>query len=408
MPGLRVIPESVPSECTVMADVETGIDEVMDDIIAGLTRPLTAEEKSPQTNDSGKSTRLIFKGKLKEINQFFYRRGWTDGLPIIPPTEDEVAEMLTGTDLSPDYLVGKIVPRLGKATVEKIAVNAVMAGALPTHLPVLIAATEALLEPGAVLHWLHSSGASPGAFWAINGPIRHDILVNCSYGVLSPGNIANSAIGRAMGLIIKNIGGVRKGVEEMGCTGNAAKYTLVVGENEEESPWEPLHVERSFDKSDSVITQFTAFPDINSIGGQGTDAKGILNAIISRAAGRSTGMACIMLTPAYATTLAKEGLSKLDVKKYIVENTKTPYNPRSAQMAGKPPEHKIGDLVPIYASPEKIMIVVGCGSGPVGGVGLHGGVNLGRDFVSKQIKLPKNWNKLVNKYKSIAPTYLLY
>jgi hypothetical protein len=316
--------------------------------------------------------------------------------------------MLIGTDLPADHLVGKIVPRSGKATVEKIAVNAVMAGALPTHLPVLIAATEALLEPGAVLHWLHSSGASPGAFWAINGPVRNDILVNCSYGVLSPGNIANSAIGRAMGAIIKNIGGARKGVEEMGCTGNPAKYTLVVGENEEESPWEPLHVERNFDKNDSVITQFTAFPDINSIGGQGTDAKGILNAIISRAGSRSTGMACIMLTPAYAATLAKAGLSKQDVKKYIVENARMPYNPRSVQLADKQLEQHPGDLIPIYAGPEKIMIVVTCGSGPVGGVGLHGGINLGSDFVSKQIKLPKNWNKLVNKYKSIAPTYHLY
>ncbi|MBN1188296.1 MAG: hypothetical protein JXA46_00950 [Dehalococcoidales bacterium] len=408
MPGIRVIPESVPSECTVMEDVETGISEVMNDIISGLTRPLTREEQSPSPSDSGSSSRIIFKGSLKEVNQFFYRRGWTDGLPIIPPTEEEVAEMLTGTDLPSDYMVGKIIPRSGKATVEKIAVNAVMAGALPTFMPVLIAATEALLEPGAVLHWLHSSGASPGAFWAINGPIRNDINVNSSYGVLSPGNIANSAIGRAMGLIIKNIGGVRKGVEEMGCTGNPAKYTLVVGENEEESPWESLHVERGFNKDDSVISQFTVFPDLNSIGGQGTDARGILNAILSRISSRSTGMACIMLTPAYAGTLSREGMTKNDVKQYLSENAMMPYNPRSAQQAGSSTQYKPGDLVPIFSDTDRIMIVVTCGSGPVGGSALHGGINLGSDFVSKKITLPSNWNTLVKKYKHIIPSYYLY
>ena len=408
MPGIRILPESVPSECTVMEDIESGVNAVMDDIVAGLTRPLSAEEKSPQTKDSGKPSRIIFKGSLIEINQFFYRRGWTDGLPIIPPTEEEVAEMLAGTDLPPDHLVGKIIPRLGKATVEKIAINAVMAGALPTYMPVLIAGLQALLEPGAVLHWLHSSGASPGAFWAINGPIRNDIFVNNSYGVLSPGNIANSAIGRAMGFIIKNIGGVRKGVEEMGCTGNPAKYNLVVGENEEESPWEPLHVERGFIREDSVITQFTAFPDINSVGGQGTDAQGILNAMISRLHGRGAGMACFMVTPAYAAILSRGGFTKKDVKVFIAKNAKAPYNPRSAPITERNQQQQTGEPVPLFSDPDKIMIVVTCGSGPVGGSVVQGGINLGSDFVSKKIELPANWSKLVNKYKSIVPTYLMY
>jgi hypothetical protein len=408
MSGIRIVPESVPSECTVAEDIEEGINAAMEDIITALTRPLSPEEKSPQPKNSGQSSRIIFKGKLQEVNQFYYRRGWTDGLPIIPPTEEEVAEMLTGTDLPPDHLVGKIIPRSGKATVEKIAINAVMAGALPTYMPVLIAGIEALLEPGAVLHWLHSSGASPGAFWAINGPIRNDIFINNSYGVLSPGNMANSAIGRAMGFIIKNIGGVRKGVEEMGCTGNPAKYNLVVGENEEESPWEPLHVERGFKKEDSVITQFTAFPDINAIGGQGTDAKGILNAIISRVRGRGAGMACFMITPAYAATLSREGLTRAKVKAFIAENARASYTPKSVPSSGQDQQNKEGDVVRLFANPEKIMIVVTCGSGPVGGAALQGGINLGSDFVSKKIQLPANWDKLVKKYKSYVPAYLLY
>ena len=128
------------------------ISGVIDEIVAALTRPLTAEEEVSQSpKESEKPARIIFKGNLEEVNRFFYKRGWTDGLPIIPPTEEAVAEMLTGTDLPPDHLVAKLEPRLGKATVEKIAINAVMAGALPTYMPLLIAGVP---EP-----WLTNRGS---------------------------------------------------------------------------------------------------------------------------------------------------------------------------------------------------------------------------------------------------------
>ena len=164
--------------------------------------------------------------------------------------------MLQGTDLPPDHVVGKIIPRLGKATVEKIAINAVMAGALPTYMPLLIAGVEALLDPESAFDTFGVSTGSWAPFWIVNGPIRHDLQINSGYGALSPGNVANAAIGRALGLIIKNIGGIRKGVEDMGVLGNPGKYTLVIAENEEGSPWEPLHVERGFNAQDSTVTLF--------------------------------------------------------------------------------------------------------------------------------------------------------
>ncbi|MFH1647602.1 MAG: hypothetical protein ABID71_07965, partial [Chloroflexota bacterium] len=132
-PGLRYIPTAVPCEASIMADIEAGIDGALDDIIGALTKPLTAEEKAPKAKEAEKPARIIFKGSLQEVNRFFYQRGWTDGLPIIPPTEEAVAEMLTGTDLSPDHLLGKLQSRMGKATIEKIAVAGVMAGCLPTY-----------------------------------------------------------------------------------------------------------------------------------------------------------------------------------------------------------------------------------------------------------------------------------
>lgn len=247
MPGVRVLREYIQSSDTP-EKIEAEVRTILDDVITALTRPLTAEERSPKKGEGKSPSRIIFKGNLEEVNRFFYRRGWGDGLPMMPPTEEAVAEMLTGTDLPADYEVAKIIPRLGKATVKTIAVNAVMAGALPIHLPLIIAGVKALVEPMTRFDTFQDSQGSWAPFWIINGPVRHDVHINCGVGALSPGDIANAAIGRALGLIVKNIGGVRKGIEDMGALGNPCKYTMVLGEDEEESPWEPLHIERGFQK----------------------------------------------------------------------------------------------------------------------------------------------------------------
>jgi hypothetical protein len=236
MPGIRVVLEPVVSECTDLEEIEAGVTSVIDKVVSVLTKPLTAEEKSPQAKELEKPARIVFKGDLEEVNRFFYKRGWTDGLPIIPPTEEAVAEMLTGTDLPKEFVVAELLPRRGKATVEKIAINAVMAGALPTYMPVLIAATRALMtNRGADM--MAASTGSWTPFWVINGPIRQALNLNSSYGAMNPGDIANAAIGRAMGLITKNIRGIRKGIEDMGVLGNPGKYSMVAAENEENSPW---------------------------------------------------------------------------------------------------------------------------------------------------------------------------
>jgi hypothetical protein len=133
--------------------------------------------------------------------------------------------MLSGTDLPPDYLVAEIVPRNGKATVEKIAINAVMAGCLPTYMPVLVAGVQALTAPDTTFGIWGVSTGSWAPFWIINGTVRNDLHIDSGSGTLSPGDKANAAIGRAMGLIIKNIGGIRKASEDMGCLGNPGKYS---------------------------------------------------------------------------------------------------------------------------------------------------------------------------------------
>jgi hypothetical protein len=410
MPSLRYIPTRVPCESSIISDIEAGIDEVIDKVITALTSPLTAEEKSPKQKEPDNPQRITFKGTLEEVNRFFYQRGWTDGMPIIPPTEEAVKEMLTGTDLPPDHLLGKLQSRNGKATVEKIAVNAVMAGCLPTYLPVLIAGTINLIESELGFAGYTTFGFSTGSwapFWTINGPIRNDINVNNSSGAFSPGNIANATIGRAMGLIIKNIGGVRKGVEDMGTMGNPMKYALVLAENEEASPWEPLHVELGYQKEDSTIT--LSFPNSYCQHIPYTaDADGILRSLVDN---MPRGMRYnIVITPTHAKNLYREGYDKAKVKKYITDH-KLVTTARmqtmlvtTARQTGKGSET---EFVPLIEDPRFIRVIVGGGPGAFIAHLVGGGATPGKKEIQK-IELPVNWSKLVAKYKNIVPNYAKY
>jgi len=403
MPGIRSISEKVPCESTVAADIEAGVTEVIDEIIETLTRPLTDQEKSPPPMDTGETSRIIFKGNLGEVNRFFYQRGWADGLPVVPPTEEAVAEMLTGTDFPPDHVVTKIIPRMGKATVEKIAINAVMAGALPTYMPVLIAAAQAIMDPKTRFDTFEVSTGSWAPFYILNGSIRKAININCSSGALSPGDIANAAIGRAMGLIVKNIGGARKAVEDMGVLGNPGKYTLVIGENEEESPWEPLHVSRGYRKEDNAVTVFFPNSFSQTIPMQ-TDDKGIIQAMINNV--RGGGMAGFLLIPAHARYLANEGWTRKQVMEYIVENAVTTTGPGVPLPSGEEGVRKM------FSDTGSMIIVVAGGPGVFTGVltSAGGGAmsGFGNDFVTRKIELPANWDKLVAKYKNVVPTYAKY
>jgi hypothetical protein len=396
MPGIRVVGESVACESTVKSEIEEGIAAAMKDTIEGLTRPLSPEEKSPK-QQTGKTPRIAFKGSLQEVNRYYYNKGWTDGLPIIPPTEEAVAEMLTGTDLPPDHIVATLIPRKGKATVEKIAINAVMAGALPTHMPVLIATVQSLADPKTRFDTFEVSTGSWAPFLAINGRIRNDININCSSGALSPGNIANAAIGRGVGLIVKNIGGARKAIEDMGVIGNPGKYSLVIGEDEEASPWEPVSVERGFKKEDNPVTVFFPNTFIQTVP-VGTDAQGILDTLSGMV---STTMSSLILIPSWAKVLSNEGYTKQKVKEYLAARI----NPRSSRTTGLP----AGSGPPKVDLNSSLMIVVAGGPGSFIALLRSAGPGFFENgLVTKKIELPKNWDKLVAKYKDIKPNYEAY
>jgi hypothetical protein len=396
MPGIRIVGESIDCESTVKSEIEEGIAATMKDMIEGLTKPLDPEEKSPK-QQTGKTPRVAFKGSFQDVNRFYYTKGWTDGLPIAPPTEAAVAEMLTGTDLPRDHVVATIIPRKGKATVEKIAINAVMAGALPTYMPVLIAAVQSFADPKTRFDTFEVSTGSWAPFLAINGRIRRDININCSSGALSPGNIANAAIGRAIGLIVKNIGGARKAIEDMGVLGNPGKYSLVIGEDEEASPWESYSLERGFKKEDNTLTVFFPNTFIQTVPVE-TDAKGILDTLAGVV---NNTMSSLILIPSWAKVLSSEGYTKQKVREYLAAHG----TPVKSIVVG----NSSAEDPPKMDLDNSLMILVAGGPGSFIGLLRSAGPGFFENaLVTKKIDLPKNWDKLVAKYKDLKPNYEKY
>ncbi|MEE9567836.1 MAG: hypothetical protein V3W37_00500, partial [Candidatus Binatia bacterium] len=176
------------------------------------------------------------------VNELFYRRGWTDGLPIVPPTAGKVREMLRYIDRRPSEVLGVLEPLQGMASVEKLAINAVMAGCRPEYFPVVIAAVTALLEPEFNLIGVQTTDENVAPLLIINGPIARRLDINCSFGALGPGWQANASIGRAIRLIMNNIGGGWPWAVSLAGIGQPGRYTLCLAENESANPWEPLHV----------------------------------------------------------------------------------------------------------------------------------------------------------------------
>ena len=228
---------------------------LMDEIFFALTQPLTEEEKHPKMVKRPERSRLVKPDTEENLNRLFLENGWTDGLPIILPTEERVAEMLTGTDRKPDEYVGMMSVTTHEErlqyTVERVAINAVMAGARPEHLPVLLA-LGASGRPS-----LPSSTTSFASMMVVNGPIRNEIGMNYGLGALSPVNYANAVIGRAWTLMSINFGDMRPGATFTASTGTTINYNnMCCAENEEASVWEPFHVRKGYKKNESVVSLF--------------------------------------------------------------------------------------------------------------------------------------------------------
>jgi len=305
-------------------------ERVVQQVVDGLTKPVPA---SAARAEEPPADRPVFKGSFEEVNEFFYRRNWTDGLPIVPPTTEKVAEFLKFTDRDPDEEVAVLPLANLRATPRNIAVNGVMAGCRPEYMPVLLAAVEAIADPKFRLKDIgNTCGCRP--YLLINGPIVKQLNFFSGTGLISPGarrigdtgrTSPNTTIGRALHLIIQNIAGFRPGVSEMAVFGHPQSF--VIAEDEEGSPWEPYHVEHGFARDASTVTAMawmgTIGPESES---KGAEAEPHLKSIgmelrcgmhpISYRFGESM-MVSVLIPHPIAKVLKESGLSKKQVTEQI-------------------------------------------------------------------------------------------
>ena len=295
---------------------ETEKCKALEGVTLALTAPLKAEEKESGPYTPPKHPRIVVTGSLDVIQDYFYQNGLSDGLPIIPPTEEKVVAMLKGTSHTPDEVLTEKMPPAGlMVTVEKVAINAVMAGCKPEIMPVLLAAVEGFVKSGG---GACTSTNSFSIMQVLNGPIIKELEMNSGSGALSPGNQANAAIGRMLTFFKTNLGGGEVGVNMLGVQGNPGNYAFTVAENEEKSPWESFSVEKGFQADESTLSVFTG--GWSHVGNyyQVEDDLAFLAKDI--AVFEYPNAAVALIAPPRAKLIHDSGMSKQDAKAFIWEN----------------------------------------------------------------------------------------
>jgi len=299
-------------------------------------------------------------------------RGWGDGLPVIPPTEERVQAMLDATPLPPTHVVGLIEPRRGEATVEKIAINAVLAGCRPEVFPAVLAAVEAVAQPEFNLYAVNTTTCCATPALMLNGPARRALGIECGYSCLGHNGRANATIGRALRLVMRNVGGSLPGAVSKSCFGQPGRISLCFGEWEERSPWEPFHVRRGFRADESVLTATCAtgtqdIADVFAEGGEdllrvlahGIDWIGNNKVLVPQ----DKGDMLLLLCPDFAHKIARDGFSVADVQRALFEWTRTPVErwPRSYWPKLEERGYVENGTVPLAARPEQFLIAVAGG-----------------------------------------------
>ena len=360
--------------------------------------PVIADRLRAEAENSPLRARKIEIAPSDDVHEFMFDQGFSDGLPVVPPTPERVIRMLEGTSRDSQELVATMPPNMAPATIEKIAVNAVLAGCRPEYLPVVIAAIEAICTDEFNCHGVFATtmGASP--VMIINGPIRERIGLNVRMSALGQGSRANATIGRAVRLAVRNIGGAEPGGTERSTLGSPMKFTMCFGEWEERSSWDPLHVERGFDKNDSVVTVFamssgpTLIVDQNSRSApQLAGSFGLSMESAHHVRAHNGGDGILVVCPEHVDTLERDGYTKADIRRRIQEVTTVPLKDLVADdvsgagidpaRAASMTDDMLNRPSPKFASEDNIHIVVagsdagkfsaafhGWASGPMGSI----------------------------------------
>jgi hypothetical protein len=394
VPGMRLLEYPPPNiGAQRREDIYRSSLPLIDELVALLTRPssvATPANAMPAEREATSGAReIVFKGDLREVNDYFRSRVWSDGLPIVPPTLEHVEEFLRSTDRAPEEVIGLLAPTRLPATVWKVAVNGVMAGCRPEYMPVLLAVTEAVADPRfGIEHVGSTAGLTP--LIILNGPIIKALGFSSGQGLLRPQCQANITVSRFLRLLMVNIAGYRVGESDMATFGR--NYYPVLAEAEDESPWPPLSVDRGFAAGTNVVTVQSADSITHSFLTEGP-AESHLR-VIAREITRELGGNLLVamehfggqvapvlgLTPLVSGILAQAGYSKDDVKRWVYERAlirakqfdeqlarvESGYNLHESVRRGKLPERfALSDdperLVPVLHKPEELQIVV-CGA----------------------------------------------
>src|SRR5499433_3571598 len=260
-----------------------------------------------------------------DAGEFCFQQGWTDGLPVVPPTEDRVTMMLAAARLDPKQQIAFITNRSVSVTAEKVAINAVMAGCRPEYMAVVVAAVQGIGDPAWSYHGPGTSTGGAAVLVIVNGPITRELDINSGDNLFGPGWRANLAIGRALRLVMRNVCGSLPGLLDRGTLGHPGKLSFVIAENEAESPWTPLHVERGFRPEQSTVTVVASDGPRQFYNQLSSDAEGILTTLADdmRISGSVMGQSTyvVVLAGEHMQTIAKSGWDKKRIREFLFQHT---------------------------------------------------------------------------------------
>jgi hypothetical protein len=261
-----------------------------------------------------------------DLVEWYYEQGWSDGLPVVPPTREKADAMVAALGGAPDFVECRVPPRHGSLSREVLAINLVMAGCRPEYAPVVRAALLALAQPAFNLNGVQATTHMAAPLLVVNGPLARAIGMNGGVGAFGPGNRANATIGRAIRLVLLNVGGGWPGELDKSTLGHPGKYTYAVCENEADSPWAPYHVEKGFAPEDSTVFVIAAEPPHSVTNHLADDPEGILDSVcsamrtIAHNNAVSSGHCAIVIGPEHAQTIAGKGWTRHDVRSYLHMN----------------------------------------------------------------------------------------
>jgi hypothetical protein len=312
------------------------------------------------------TSRVLDFDDSSQVIEDYFDRGWTDGLPIVPPTPERVQEFLDVSHRSASDVIGTEPTKGRVITAEKVAINAVMAGCRPEYFPVVATAVEAMCEPEFNLHAITASTMGAAVLMVVGGPVVDEIGINSGVSVFGPGHRANATIGRAIRLVIINATGSSSGEIDKATLGHPGKYTWCMAENLDVSPWEPLHVERGLSESDSAVTIFAALSGIQIANHVSQDPREILQSFQDGmfAIGANHGELNIVLCPEHIGHFRAAGWTKNQVKQALFEIAQRSDGDWRAAGEVLPDSDDDTRMVTTASKPENInVLVAGGGAG---------------------------------------------